>query len=183
MSLKSTSSLEFSRPVDIAELDDAETRHAIEAGPDERVALASRFGLEALDSLHADVRLRRVRGGSAIRLSGTLEACVTQSCVVTLKPVRRQIVEPFDIHYATESATEEVGFGADADIDWPEPLPAGPLDIGEAVAQQLSLALDPYPRADGAVVAEISVGTPERSENPFARLAVLRKITPNSGEA
>jgi hypothetical protein len=48
-----------------------------------------------------------------------------------------------------------------------EPLPSDILDIGEAVAQQLSLALDPYPRAPGAIA-----GAPaERPVSPFAALA------------
>jgi len=48
-----------------------------------------------------------------------------------------------------------------------EPLPAGILDIGEAVAQQLSLVLDPFPRAPGATAA--SPG--EALASPFAALA------------
>lgn len=173
---------EFSRPVDITRLGDAETWHSIEAGPAERLALAARFGLVALDLLRADLTISRIRGGAAIRVKGVLKADVVQSCVVSLEPVRSRVEEPFEIMYAPESGVEEVGFGADTDTEWPELLPEGPLDIGEMVAQQLSLALDPYPRAPGAVPPEGSSGE-SRSQNPFARLASLRKIAPGSGEA
>lgn len=182
MALNSDTTTEFSRPVDITRLGDAESRHTIEAGPAERTALATRFGLVTLDSLRADLTIRRVHGGAAVRVKGGLVADVVQSCVVSLEPVRSRIEEPFDLVYAPESAVEEVGFGADTETEWPEPLPEGPLDIGEAVAQQLSLALDPYPRAPGAVIPE-GRSEDSRSQNPFARLALLRKIAPGSGEA
>jgi len=35
----------------------------------------------------------------------------------------------------------------DGESDPVEPLEGGRIDIGEAVAQQLSLSLDPFPRA------------------------------------
>jgi hypothetical protein len=41
------------------------------------------------------------------------------------------------------------------------------LDLGEAVAEQLALALDPYPRVPGAELPEIESDPQER---PFAAL-------------
>ena len=51
------------------------------------------------------------------------------------------------------------------------------MDIGEAVAQQLSLALDSFPRAPGAAAAQnAAVAAPEKPlDSPFAVLAKLRK--------
>ena len=49
---------------------------------------------------------------------------------------------------------------------------AGMADLGEALAQDLALALDPYPRAPGAEVpAEYR---PDGLGGPFAALAGLR---------
>ena len=46
------------------------------------------------------------------------------------------------------------------------------LDLGEAAAEQLALALDPYPRAPDAVLPDI----PDEPEVlPFATLASLRR--------
>jgi len=49
----------------------------------------------------------------------------------------------------------------------------GIIDLGEAAAEQLALALDPYPRKPG------SSGVPETPEQeaggPFGRLASLRR--------
>ena len=173
---------EFSRPVDLSRLGDAEAVHNIEATDAEREALTGRLGLVALAALRAKVRIRRVRGGAGIRLSGRLEADVTQSCVVTLDPVDSRVEEDFTVNYAAETSSEESVLGGDPDIDWPEPMPQGLLDIGEEVAQQLSLALDPYPRAPGIELDQRwKDEEEERRAGPFARLAALRKPPRSSG--
>jgi len=66
-----------------------------------------------------------------------------------------------------------------------EPLIGDSIDIGEAVAQQLSVAMDPYPRAVGAQSSTASAkaglvegdeaGAPMARRNPFDALAVLKK--------
>jgi uncharacterized metal-binding protein YceD (DUF177 family) len=172
---------EFSRPVDIARLGDAEAVHDIEATAPERRALAERLGIVAVGMLRAHVAIRRIRGGTAVRLSGYLAADVTQSCVVTLDPVENHLEEEFTILYAADTSSDESALGPDTDISWPEPLPDGPLDIGEAVAQQLSLALDPYPRAAGIEPDRQWSSESAGSQNPFAGLAALRKLPRSSG--
>lgn len=182
MTATQTDAVEFSRPVDLSRLGDATVVQEIEATEGERRALARRFDLLALDSLRAKVNLRRVQGGTAVRLAGHVSAAVTQSCVVTLDPVENRIEEDFTVLYAPQAAVETAMIGADADMDLPEPLPEGALDIGEAVAQQLSLALDPFPRAPGAEIdPEWRGDAEEKRENPFARLATFHKNPNSSG--
>jgi hypothetical protein len=49
------------------------------------------------------------------------------------------------------------------------------IDVGEAVAQSLALALDPYPRAPDAEAALKEAGvTSEAETGPFAALAALK---------
>ena len=172
---------EFSRPVDLKRLGDEEAMHAISATEAERAALADRFGLISIDSLEATLRLRRVRGGAAIKLSGTFSAALTQACVVTLEPVPQRLDEAFEVLYAKDTSVDESGVGADPALDWPEPMPDGPLDLGEAVAQQLSLSLDPYPRAPGSELGSRIDGDSTESRGPFAGLAALRKGARTSG--
>lgn len=180
----SSSQAELARPVDLSRLGDGEAVHRVVASAPERAALARRFDLPAIDALSAEVRLRRVRGGAAIRLSGRLSARVVQSCVVTLEPVPADIAETFSILFADrQERPETVMIGDEADEDWPEPLPEGPLDIGEVVAQQLSLALDPYPRAPGAAAEAAWQNAGGGRESPFAPLAVLKGGKGSAGKA
>src|SRR5262249_57079702 len=66
--------------------------------------------------------------------------------------------------------------------DAPEPLTGNMLDIGEIVAEQLSLAADPYPRRPGAKLEDVlpkprqggRKGHAQQRRHPFAGLAALR---------
>lgn len=170
---------EFSRLVDIESLGEDELQRKIEANEAEREALARRFGLLALDSLRATVDIRRVSRG-AVRVHADFEADVVQSCVVTLEPVAAHIADSFAVTFVPEGELET---GAELELspvaeDLPEPLIGGVIDIGEAVAQHLALALDPYPRAPGVrfEAAKYPALAPKTGENgPFATLASLRK--------
>ena len=160
--------VEFSRPFALDSLGhDAVTRR-LEATPAERALLASRFGLLALDRLEAEVTLRWTAGG-VLRLDGRLRAAATQRCVVSLEPVP-QSTGPYGRHAEAEGGDPESGFAPDA----PEPLPAEGLDLGEEVAQALSLALDPYPRAPGARLAT------DGEDEPKGAFAALRALKPKT---
>jgi len=161
------SEVEFSRPIEITRLPAGAPAYSLTANPAERAALARRFGLLALDKLEAEVTLRRVSGGF-IRLSATLAADVVQACVVTLDPVPAHVEDEFSLLFGETDEEEPSLLMPDTELI--EPLEEGRIDMGEAVAQQLSLALDPYPRAPGAVAAEA-----EESSSPFAELAKIRE--------
>lgn len=168
-----TDFLEFSRPVDVLRLPPAGGRYDIAASAEERAALAKRFDLLTLDRLEARVQLVPIAAGF-YRLSAALEAELTQACVVTFAPVASRLSESFSLLYGAHDDQKDVLLDGESEIV--EPIEGGMVDIGEAVAQQLSLALDPFPRAAeapaqcGAIVAG-----EQRLDSPFAVLAKLRK--------
>jgi hypothetical protein len=166
---------EFSRPFALESLGHEAATRRLEASAAERAALARRFDLLALDRLEAEVTLRWTAGG-VLRLDGRLRAAATQRCVVTLEPVPQAIDEPFVLRYSRHAEAEaEDGDGESGfDPDAPEPLPAAGLDLGEEVAQALSLALDPYPRAPGASLATGG------EDDPGGAFAQLRALKPRS---
>lgn len=181
---------EFSRPVIADTVSPGGMVEKIEATAAERAALARRFDLQDIAFLKATVRLRRVRG-EMVRVTGELEADVTQTCVVTLEPVAAHVADSFSALFApdhllpkeTEEEEIEVSFAALEDVDVPEAMPRGIIDIGELAAQHLSLALDPYPRKEGASFEDIVEPEEERAvveaarPNPFAELARLKRPT------
>lgn len=137
---------EFSRLVEIPRSIGREMRHRIVSDPGERDALAKRFSLLALDRFEADVTLNLLAGGM-VRLEASFVAAVVQECVVTLEPVPSVVEERFSLLYGHEPGACEIVL--DGAAETVEPLDGNRIDIGEAVAQQLSLALDPFPRAAG----------------------------------
>lgn len=175
---------EFSRPVGIDSLGEQPRTMNVAAEADERAALATRFGLLALDRLEAEFGL--TRSGDAIEISGTLRAEVVQACVASAAPVPAALIVPFDIAFRPHPD----GGGADEEVELSESEldvifhDGGEIDVGEAVAETLSLNLDPYPRAPGAEAILRAAGVKgedeiEAEKSPFAALAGLKdKLKP-----
>ena len=167
---------EFSRPVALDALHDGSVRRTIEATGDECRRLAERLGLAEIESLSATVTLDARKGGKVIVVQGTFDAVLTQTCVVTLDPLRRTVSESFTERLAVAADTDEAVVDIDPDAeDAPEPIDGDSIDIGELVAQNLLLALDPYPRAEGAQIEPDAMSAGGAGEDgPFAKLARLK---------
>jgi uncharacterized metal-binding protein YceD (DUF177 family) len=170
---------EFSRLYRLDSLSEEPRGVEIEAGAEEREALARRFELVSLDALTAQATL--VRRGEAIEAVGTLSARLTQSCVATAEPVEAALGEGFRIEFrplpAEDRPEEEIELDeGELDVVFFE---GGEIDLGEAVAQSLLLALDPYPRSAAAEAALREAGVKSEEEaraeaSPFAALAALK---------
>ncbi len=172
--------LELSRPLAIDTVDNDGTTMTVEADVEERKALAARFRIPTVERLTAEVVIRAHAAGQLYLARGHLTAEVVQSCVVSLEPVPARVEERFaaTFHTADAPITEELAeTGLDADVDWddPEPVENGVIDVGELVAQHLSLALDPYPRASGVSMEGILASGAERRDTPFAVLKSLKQ--------
>jgi uncharacterized metal-binding protein YceD (DUF177 family) len=170
---------EFSRPFALDSLPPGGIAVALKASAEERRALAARFDLVRLDSLEGEVRIERADAGTLVHVAGRLEADAVQSCVVTFEPVAAKVEADFDRLFSRALPAETQGeVEIDPEAELPEPLPhPGKLDLGEILAEELSLALDPYPKAPGAdrLLAELQPGGRGEADRPFSVLASLRK--------
>lgn len=185
--------LEFSREIATDSVGDDGLSISIDATPEERLSLAERFDLVSLERLGAEITLTPENNGQWIRLKGTFSALIRQNCVVTLDPLENNIdgtlERVFDTTLREEAAAEgdpEEDFEFDG-VDPPDPAAEGSIDIGEAVAEQLALEIDLFPRKPGVSYTDYTTG-PEGSgatpaENggnqgksgPFAALEGLKK--------
>jgi hypothetical protein len=157
----------------------------LEADEAERAQLAERFGLLSLDFLKAKVEIKPLGRKGVVRLEGDITARLTQASVVSLQPVHAAIEARFSRLYAPgeeiEKQTGDVDILAD-DADPPDPFINGGIDAGEAVAEELALALDPYPRTDEEKDKEfqhIEEDEAAPAANPFKVLERLRKKSDN----
>ena len=165
---------EFSRPVRIDQL----ARHAqqitIIADAAEREALARRFQLVALDRLEADYALSEENGSIVAR--GRVRADLIQPCVATGLPVPESIDTDLLLRFVAETegaADEELEIDSnDCDVIGYD---GQVIDIGEAVAETVALAMTPYPRSAeaDAILREAGVLTEEQA-SPFAALLSLK---------
>lgn len=163
---------EFSRPQRLDTIGEREQSLTIEAEAGERAALAARFGLIAVDVLSAELAVRREASGIVVR--GRVRGHVRQACVVTDAPIESEIDEPLALRFVDGASSEAEEVELDADQLDTIPIEGGAIDLGEAVAETMALALDPFPRAPGAEAAlrEAGVLTEEeaRPANVFAAL-------------
>lgn len=138
-------SAEFSHRLPLVHVPAAGMTLRLEASLTERTALARRLDVLALHALVGDLRLRPGETG-VIHVTGLLTAELDQACGITLAPVRQFLREAVAWRLLPEGVEPSDGEDDPDDIETEQ----GMADLGEALAQQLSLALDPYPRAPGA---------------------------------
>lgn len=145
----------------------------------EREALRVRFDLVGLSSLSASAGIEKDM--MELVLAGTIEADVAQTCVVTLKPVASRLEVPFERRYRRRDDHEKLmASGKAREMDEEEIefdlLDGDDIDVGEAIAEEFYLALDPYPRAADADQAlagmQAKTGTDpgDRPASPFEKL-------------
>ena len=176
---------EIQRSVDIDRMGAGGAALDIVANDGERAALAKRFGFLGLPAFSARVTVDQRPGGLVV-VEGRLRGRLVQACVLTLDPVTQDLDDMFRVVFkrglADDLDPESGETVLSAQADAPEPLEGNMLDVGEIVAEQLSLAADPYPRRPGAKLEDVlpkprhggRKGAPEQRRHPFAGLAALK---------
>lgn len=178
---------EWSYLIDEDEVTEEPKIYSIEAPDGSLSALAQRYNVVSVDSIKADLEAVRESAGAVVHIMGRFEAKVTQECVVSGELVKNTHEEDFEAWFSDPEAVvsltkarrqkEIERGGVEAPIleesEDPEPIVEGEIDLGEVVAQFLSLVIDPYPHAEG-VQYELGDEDEEvkrpKAENPFAKL-------------
>lgn len=166
---------EFSRVIKLTEIGSTARNGELSANEQERQQLARRFDLPRITSLNASYSL--LAGAERIAFTGRLESDLQQTCAVTGEDFQVRLRETFDIGFVpkreTDDLEEEIELTED-DCDIVE-FENGQLDLGEAIAQTLYLALDPFPRGPNADAAARDKGLMSEEEaGPFGALAALK---------
>lgn len=160
----------------------------LEADSSVREKLAVLNDLQSLSAVTAKLHAAR-RGKEGLHVTGEVRARATQVCVVTLEPFETEIVEPVDVEFAPARAprpsraepermsrrrrdarppVQEDEEGMD-DLDAPDEIVDGKVDLGAVASEFLTLGIDPYARKPGVAFEEPK---PEGATvSPFARLA------------
>jgi uncharacterized metal-binding protein YceD (DUF177 family) len=166
---------EFSRPVRLDQLGRHAGSMTISATPEERAALAQRFGLLALDRLEADYALNVE--GEAVMARGRVRAALAQPCVATGTAVPETIDAPFILRFVREDNALPEGEELELDAEDCDTIgfTGDAIDLGEAVAETMALVMEPYPRAPDADAILRAAGVmSEEQASPFAALLALK---------
>jgi uncharacterized metal-binding protein YceD (DUF177 family) len=149
------------------------------ATPAECAAVAGALEMVSCERIEARYRIVARAGGRYV-LDGTIEADVTQQCVVSLDPVPSRLSIPLTVEFVPpsdqsdgEDSTALIDPFADVDV---EPIDNGRLDVGRIVMEEIASSLDPYPRRPESTFDWSDEKAGEAS--PFAALAKLKQRPP-----
>jgi len=164
---------EFSRMIDLRQITPAPL--TLTATETERAALAARFGLVSVAGLEATVAL--AADGDTVMAKGRLKAAWVQPCAVSGEDLPQAADEPLALRFVpagnhdtsdeeielSESDCDEIGYTGTT------------FDLGEAIAQSLALAIDPFATGPNAERARKEAGIIEEGQSgPFAALSALK---------
>ncbi|MEO0391664.1 MAG: YceD family protein [Pseudomonadota bacterium] len=193
-----TPQAEFDRPVSLDRLSDDPALFQDEANDGERLAIAERLQIKAVDRLSYSFEVMLADKDKSIAVAGAIDATVTLLCSVTLEPFQHVVQDPVALRMALPGRVdtsrdaiphEELELD-EAEALFPEVIEGNSVNLGEMAVEALSLALPDYPRAPGATLPpgvmreEDAAGHSDVSSNgdagkgdthrPFAKLAVLK---------
>jgi uncharacterized metal-binding protein YceD (DUF177 family) len=171
-----TSDAPFEKFVELTNLSEAGMDILLAPSEAERSQIADWSDVSAIPFFEAKVTLKRL-SPSRFSYVAELRAEVIQPCSVTLEPVTQRIEERFsrELHltHATRHRPElvELAPGAGED-EAPEEIESSRYNVAGPVLEELSLAIDPYPRAPGVAY---EAPAEDKPPSPFAALAKLKE--------
>lgn len=151
-------------------------RLTIEADPAECAALAQRFGVVAISDLRADLTF--AAAGEAVEARGMLTADLTQLCAVSDEALSLHLEEPLALRFVRETRAVDPEEEAELPGDEPDEVEfsGDSFDLGEAVAQTLGLAIDPYAEGPKAEAARREAGILAEGEREGPLADLLRGL-------
>ena len=167
-----TKELPYSVPLRMHQIGAGLSR-TLEPTAEERARIVKALNLVSLDSFSVDLQITPTVSGW--RMDGRVVAEAVQACGLTLEPLPESINQTFLVNLSEEAQEPEVDENGEIDLElndfFPDVVEDGKIDLGQYALEQLSLALDPFPRKEGAVFVQ----PPEPVEiSPFAALKALK---------
>ena len=171
----------YTYPFELAGLSERGAELSLSPDAAERARIAAWLGALEVPRLDMTIRLARL-DDAVYRYDAEFAAEVVQACVVTLDPVPARHSGAATRRYrvlakASRRASHDIEIGSSEDEDAPEVISSSLLDVAAPVLEELSLLLDPYPRAPG-VTFDPPKDESKSADNPFAVLAKLKVRPP-----
>jgi uncharacterized metal-binding protein YceD (DUF177 family) len=174
----------FSYPVKVGNISANAVTVRLEANEAERKALRDLWAVLDVQSLKAELQIARWKR-DGVKIKGRVQATIVQACVVTLEPVVSLIDEPVEAIFVPEgSRLARIAANDSGEMildpegpDLPDTFTGDTIDAGLTVTEHAALAIDPYPRKQGASFGERIESTQkdDARPNPFAVLKDWKK--------
>jgi len=172
---------EFSYPLKIEELGQGQQSYKLSADKDELKILAEILQVQAVNSFNAEMKLNFKKKQGELKVSGTVNANLSLISVISLTPFNKDYSTDFEVLYDTNASYEDVyGDDEDIELDVPDIVIDGTINLADIAIEQLALVMEDYPRLEGeefeAVIEEDDDDNEDIANNPFA---VLKKLKEN----
>jgi len=136
----------------------------------ELARLAQNHDLVAVLHFEASFHLTP-RSKGQVHLNGHFTARLVQNCVISGEPITQQLRDDFTLLFVPRSQQTE----NQDDDDRLEFFDGHSIDLGAVVEEFFELALDPYPRKDGAEFIPVQIGEAQEEDKPVSPFAALKK--------
>ena len=167
--------------VPVAEATRGAVERKLQADELARARIAKLLDLNALKVLDARLTVKPWLDG--VQIDGSWTATVTQTCGVTLDLFDSDLSGHISVRAVPEGSAalavndeREMELDPEAD-DPPDLLTGADIDLGAYVVEDLSLAIDPFPRKPDV---EFEAPKPSGELSPFAVLAKLKGHDPDA---
>lgn len=133
----------------------------LKATDEECKLLAPQINVEQVASFTAELLIKQWRRGG-VHIEGKFTAKLTQQCVISLDSFDTIIDEKIDQKFFASTKIPEFGEKKevemiDNDMDPPEALVDGQLNIFDYLAETLLLQLDPYPKKPDSQLESLAI--------------------------
>ena len=178
-----TQGLPLSHSYNLARLGNAGDEVHFSAGEAERAGIAKWAGILSVEKLAVRVEIKKLES-NRFGLTFSLDADVTQSCVVSLEPVPAHIERSFSRELVfvgpARHRPDQAGAKGDESETVLDDLEEGPeeitslhQDLAVPALEEFALSLDPYPRRPGVEFTP-KKGESDPPQSPFAVLKGLK---------
>jgi uncharacterized metal-binding protein YceD (DUF177 family) len=172
-----TTPTSYTHPMSVVEASRLSGPLEITPSAEECAAIAQRFGWLSVENCTA--QLAFAVKGKEVTITGEVRARVTQPCVATGEPVAEGITAPLTLQLVPAETLEAAEDASEVELDSGEldilGYEDGRFDLGDIIAETLALAVNPWPRSQGAGAFLKDKGVLSEDEaGAFGALASLR---------
>ena len=163
-------------PVNVARLPQKGMPVVVNADMAQRAVLAEVHSLVSVECYKADLVVTRWKR-NGVKVSGRVQAQITQACIVTLELVEATIDEDVEGVFLNEdsklaghdfNAAGEIFLDAEGP-EGPETFTGDTIDVGALAEEFFGLSIDPYPRRTGVAVTSTDDCDDEPIESDFQK--------------
>lgn len=156
---------------------------SFEADRDVLHAVAERLKCPAVHSLSGSISIHA--GGEDLFVSGQVSALLERECVVSLDRLEEPVQDDISLRLSPHLTEDDETSSEDVDVLGPPFVENGRLNIAEIFAQQVALAMDPFPRSPNSEnestddkvktidVGDETEGAEVETHRPFETLSAL----------